>query len=100
MSTEHTLPQLAVRNAGKATKRRKQKIPSLSHRGKQAFPDLVVGGALWLRAAGWRGIDIAELLGVKPRSLCCWQSGSERPHVVPSQPGEGFWNWLVERATR
>lgn len=98
---EHMLPTLGVRNAGKATKRKKVKIPSMCGQGRRLFPDHAVGCVLWMHDRGWSYADLADLTTADKTNVYQWTVGITRPHCKPQPPDDAFWQWLIEfRATR
>jgi hypothetical protein len=98
MNIIYTFPELPIRNAGKAAKTKKAKIPSLCGSGKKIYPDFVVGGVRWLHdKAGWRLRDIVGLVGASQGQISYWIDGSNRPHVKIVAPERAFWEWLQNR---
>ncbi len=98
-SITHLFPPVAVKHEGKATKRKKVRIPSINsdHRGRQTFPDSGVCGILWLCDAGWNDKDLADLLCMGKDQAYRYRVGSNRPHATPKMPDTAFWEWVEKR---
>ena len=89
MRIERLLPELDARNAGKATERRRPRIPTRGGGGKKVWSDHLVAGVRWLYACGWMAVWLEELLGSGYAGAIV--QGLARPHVEPAQPDSAFW---------